>query len=143
NPISQKLTAANNIGTRVSLSPRNAPAAIACTPSVTKKLAPMRSSVAASCAVAAFPPLSRPRKSRGIASWNATTVTVIATMRAAPEAGSARCDRIATPDRVSDANGRGKRDAEWNHEQNGRDLQRDLMGGERGRADQTHQERRR
>ena len=57
------------------------------------------------------------------------------------EAGSARCDRVATPDRVSDANGRGKRDAEWNHEQNGRYLQRDLMGGERGRADPAHQER--
>src|SRR5262245_23480928 len=144
--MSQKLTAANNMGTRVSLSPRNAPAAIPCTPSVMKKLAPMSSSVAASCAAAAFPARSLSRKSRGIASRNATTITVITAIRAAPNAIAPKpALRVATgsraPDCVSDANGRGERDAERNHEQDGRNLQRDLMGGERSRADPAHQER--
>ena len=47
--------APHTIGTRVSLNPRNAPAAMPCTPSLTKKVAPTRSSVAARLAV---PPAS-------------------------------------------------------------------------------------
>src|SRR6185437_831119 len=57
------------------------------------------------------------------------------------EAGSAHCDRVATAERLSDPNGRCKRDTEWDHEQDGCDLQRDLMGGKRGGSDPPHQER--
>jgi hypothetical protein len=68
-------------------------------------------------------------------------------MKAAPKAIATKpARRAATESRrpsVSDAHRGGERDAERNHEKNGRDLQRDLMSGERGRANQTHQERRR
>jgi hypothetical protein len=57
------------------------------------------------------------------------------------EPGPARRNRVFASDRVPDAHGRSKRDAERNHEQDGRDLQSDLMSGERGRADPAHEQR--
>ena len=59
-------------------------------------------------------------------------------------------DKAGTPDRagivaadgVSDTHRRRHADAERHHEQDGGDLQRDLVRGERGGADQPHQQRR-
>ena len=48
---------------------------------------------------------------------------------------------IAAADGLADAHGGGQRDAERHHEQDGRRLQRDLVRGERGRADAAHQQR--
>ena len=89
NPISQKLTAAKTSGTRVSFSPRKAPAATVCTPSAMKKLAPSTSSDAASATVCGSG-ASRPRNSSGSVSRVSATSSVIAAMKATPSAIAAK-----------------------------------------------------
>ncbi len=144
--MSQKLMAANSIGTRVSLSPRNAPAAIPCTPSVTKKLAPMSSSVAASSAVVGVrrSVAAEEKQRNDVAERDDDHGRREQEQRAQRDRDKARPPRrnaIAAAERVSDAHGGGERNAERNHEQDRRDLQCDLMRGQRGRADPAHQQR--
>ena len=141
----QKLSAANISGTRVSLSPRSAPAAMVCTPSTMKKVEPSASKVAASATVAPASASSTPRNRSGMTWRSATITSAIVAMKAAPRPIAAKPARrvpaASLPsDGMTDTHGRRHRDAERHHEQDRGDLQRDLMRGERGGADPAHQD---
>src|SRR5229473_7732993 len=127
--------------------PRSAPAATVWMPSATKNVAPTISSVAVSSMTAPSAldgfaeEKSRDRKSgEDHGERHGRHEDYPETRR--HKACALHRRRIAASDRVTDPHGRRDPDAERYHEQDCRDLQRDLMSRQRRGADQAHQQRR-
>src|ERR1700684_3896047 len=129
---------ANNSGIRVSFMPRSDPDAMVWIPSAIKNVAPTSNSVAVSSAAA---PAPAPRKTCAIANRPRITTSVMPDMKPMPRPVAMNPARLtAAPDGVTDPHGGRHSDPERHHEQNRRDLQRDLMRRQRGGADQPHQQ---
>ena len=132
---------ANSSGTRVSFMPRSAPAATVWMPSAMKKVDPTNSSVAESSS-GRIGALAEEKLRNAEAADDHGERQDGSEHDAEPGrdiAGAPDRAGVAAADGVADPHGRGHADAERHHEQDRGDLQRDLVRGERGRADQAHQ----
>src|ERR1700738_293574 len=116
-------------------------------PSATKKVAPTIKRVAVSSMTT--PPLSTasPKKNRAIANRPRITARVKVDTKTIPSSVATKPARLTAaaslrPTACPTRRGARHTDAERHHEQDGGNLQSDLMGRQRGSADQAHQKRR-
>ena len=142
-PTPQYANVVINIGTRVSLRPRNAPAAATWMPSENWNRPASIRSCAASEMTTGVDGIQRRDVLRHGQHQGRRDELRGQSQHEPDQARVAHAFAIAAADRVADAHGRRHRDAERHHERDRRDVDRDLMAGDDVRAERADRERHR